>query len=212
MTTDNPALPQTAARPQLPQPRAAGAAHPAWRTSRRQLLKTGMAGTVTLATAGWWAGYTSRPVWAAAGGTFIRAQDEALARAVIQAFVGWTLPQDPAARKAAVDEAVRTADAYFASFTPAVQAEAQQAFDLLNIGLVRWLVAGVSDPWESASAAQVNAFLESFRTSRFAMLRQIFQLLEGVATVGWYGQQASWAALGYPGPPRFARPTGEKPL
>jgi hypothetical protein len=209
MIADNMALPKAPA----PVPSARG---PAWRTSRRQLLKTGLAGTCALAAAGWatgWAGgWTSRSAWAAAGGTFIRAQDEALARAVIQAFVGWALPADPSARKAAVEEALGTADAYFASFTPAVQAEAQQAFDLLNIGLVRWLVAGVSNPWESASAQQVNGFLESFRTSRFAMLRQIFQLLEGVATVGWYGQRASWAALGYPGPPQFNRPTGEKPL
>ncbi|HEX7929166.1 MAG TPA: hypothetical protein VF678_16340, partial [bacterium] len=89
---------------------------------------------------------------------------------------------------------------------------AQQAFDLLNLSVVRWLVAGVSSPWASASADQVNAFLEGFRTSMFATKRQIFQLLDGVATVGWSGQKASWAALGYQGPPQFARPTGEKPL
>lgn len=185
---------------------------PAWQPTRRQLLKTGMAGTVALATAGWYAGFTASPALASGGATFIRPQDEALARAVIQAFVGWTLPAEPAARKAAVDEAVRTVNGYFGSFTPAVQEEAQQAFDLLNIGLVRWLVAGVRNPWDQASPAQVNEFLEGFRTSRFATKRQIFQLLEGVATVGWYGQKASWAALGYPGPPQFARPSGEKPL
>jgi hypothetical protein len=184
----------------------------AWSPTRRQLLKTGFAGTAALAAAGWYAGFTASPVLASGGRVFIRPQDEALARAVIQAFVGWTLPADPGARKAAMEEALRTVNAYFGSFSPAVQEEAQQAFDLLNIAPVRWLVAGVSDPWERAAPEQVNAFLESFRTSRFATLRQIFQLLEGVATVGWYGQQASWAALGYGGPPQFPRPTGEKPL
>src|SRR5262245_8326963 len=120
---------------------------PAWQPTRRQLLKTGMAGTVALATAGWCAGWTVPSALASGGSTFIRPQDDALARAVIQAFVGWTLPTDPAARKAAMDDCVKTVNAYFGSFSPAVQAEAQEAFDLLNIGLVRWLVAGVSKPW-----------------------------------------------------------------
>ncbi len=193
-------------------PLASGGLGAAWRPSRRQLLKTGLLGTLSLAAAGWSARWLSGTALAATERAFIRSQDEALARAVIQAFVGWAMPQEPTARRAAVDQALLSADAYFASFSPAVQEEAQQAFDLLNLTLVRWLVAGVWSPWESASAAEVNAFLEGFRTSRFAMLRQIFQLLEGVATVGWFSQPASWAAIGYPGPPQLRRPTGEQPL
>ena len=65
---------------------------------------------------------------------------------------------------------------------------------------MRWLL-GVWSAWERASEAQVQAARETLRTSRFVTARQIFQLLSAVATVGWYGQPQSWAAIGYPGPP-----------
>src|SRR5262245_17700608 len=153
--------------PPVPVTATAQRSHAAWQPTRRQLLKTGMAGTFVLATAGWTAGWSVPSALASGGSAFIRPQDEALARAVIQAFVGWTLPTDAAARKVAIDESVKTVNAYFGSFSPAVQAEAQEAFDLRNIGLVRWLIAGVSKPWAEAAPEQVLAAMESFRTSRF---------------------------------------------
>jgi len=182
------------------------------RESRRVFLKTGIVGTLALSGAGL-VGRLAQAVDPLADRyAFFRASDLALARAVLMAFLEAELPREPAGRSASIDEALAVADRYFSSFTPAVQAEALQAFDLLGVGLVRRWVAGVSAPWESASAREVNAFLESFRTSRFDTLRQIYRLLEGVATVGWYGRPASWPPLGYPGPVRIERPRGEAPL
>ncbi|MFI5401193.1 MAG: hypothetical protein ACHQZQ_09105, partial [SAR324 cluster bacterium] len=133
------------------------------------------------------------------------------ARAVISSFLDWTLPADPAARDEAVARTISAADRYFSSYTPAVQAEALQALDLVGLAPVRWL-GGLWSPWESASPGSVNRFLERLRTGRLSLARQVFRFLEGMATVGWYGQPAAWPAIGYPGPPNVPRPSGERPL
>ena len=134
-----------------------------------------------------------------------------MARAVVGAFLEWTLPADSAARQEAVTRTLSAADRYFSSFTPAVQGQALQAFDLVNLAPVRWL-GGMWSAWDATSPSEVNRYLERLRTGRLSVSRQVFQLLEGVATVGWYGQPQSWAAIGYPGPPNPPRPSGERPL
>jgi hypothetical protein len=185
---------------------------PLRRESRRRFLKTGILGALALSgasVAGRWARAFGRRANSYA---FLRDTDIALARAVFQSLLEAALPKRPAERSAAIDESLVVADRYFSSFSPAVQADALQAFDLLNLWLVRRWIAGVSEAWESASAQEVNAFLENFRVSRFDTLRQIYRLLEGMAAVGWYGQPAAWAQLGYPGPIKIERPKGEAPL
>jgi len=180
--------------------------------SRRRFLKTGVLGALALSGASFVGRWARASEQSAGSYAFFRGTDIALARAVLTSFVEAGLPKDPAARAAAIDEALVVADRYFSSFSLAVQADALQAFDLLNSWLVRRWIAGVSAPWESASTQEVSAFLEGFRTSRFDTFRQIYRLLEGMATVGWYGRPASWPQLGYPGPVQIARPNGEAPL
>jgi hypothetical protein len=186
----------------------------AFRPSRRQLLKTGAIGALGLWGAGIAGQWLPHPAWAAdapQGLAFFRAKDLPLVRAIVGSFLDWTLSADAAARQEAVMHTISAADGYFSSFTPAVQAEALQGLDLLGLAPVRWL-GGLWAPWESAAPADVNRFVEGLRTGRLSLSRQLFQFLEGVATVGWYGQPASWPAIGYPGPPNVPRPSGERPL
>lgn len=185
-----------------------------WQPSRRQLLKTGAVAAVGL----WGVGVTgawlsqAEAATGAAGMAFFRAKDLPLMRAVAGAYLDGMLPVGSlAVRMDAVDRTIAAADRYFSSYSPAVQAEALQAFDLLGLAPMRWL-GGLWSSWESASPADVNRFLERLRTGRFALSRQIFQLVAGLAVVGWYSQPASWAAIGYPGPPNPPRPLGERPL
>jgi hypothetical protein len=194
----------------------------AWRPSRRVLLQTGVLGALGL----WGASVVARgvaPAAAAEGAApagaagneaalaFFRAKDGPLARAAIEALLDWTLPSGPAARGEAVEGALLAADRYFASYTPAVQDEARQALDLLELAPVRWL-GGLWSDWGVAEPAAVNRYLERLRTSRLSLLRQVYRLLEGIATVGWYSQPVAWPGIGYPGPPSVPRPAGEAPL
>jgi hypothetical protein len=194
-------------------PRADAAREFLW-PSRRQVLRTGLLGALALWGGGLTDGWLPSRAWAAdegAGLTFFRAKDLAMVRAVMASFLDWALPSAPAARQEALKGAVGAADRYFSTFTPAVQAEYRQAFDLLGLAPVRWL-GGLWSAWDAAPAASVNAYLEGLRTGRLGLSRQLFLLLEGVAVAGWYSQPASWVALGYPGPPAPARPSGERPL
>ena len=181
-----------------------------WRPSRRELFKVGWLVSLALAGAGSVGGFVAR---AQEQGrlVFFRPGDEALARAVIRSFLSGILPAEAAANRQAVEQTLAAADRYFAALSPATQGEARQALGLVSLAPVRWLL-GVWSPWTRAGEAQVQAALEALRTSRFVTARQIFQLLSGMATVGWYGQPASWAAIGYPGPPTVPRPQGDKPL
>ena len=221
---------QTRERPTPARPGAlARVSAASWQPSRRQLLRTGAVAAVGLwgvSVAGAWRSGTAlaangtalaaNGTALAANGTggmaFFRAKDLPVMRAVAGAFLDGALPAGSAGvRLDAIDRTVAGADRYFSAYSPAVQAEALQAFDLLGLAPVRWL-GGMWSSWESATPAEVNGYLERLRTGRLSLARQVFQLVAGLAVVGWYGQPAAWGAIGYPGPPNPPRPLGERPL
>ena len=197
-----------------------------WRPSRRALLRTGVLGALGL----WGASTLARglppalaakPALAAEAADATAANGSAplvffqpghvpIARAVIGALNDGSLPVDPAARREAIARGVLAADAYFSSYTPAVQDEARQALDLLGLAPVRWW-GGLWAGWADAAPADVNAYLEGWRTGRLRISRQVYHLLAGIGSVGWYSQPAAWAGIGYPGPPDLPRPSGEAP-
>ena len=74
-------------------------------------------------------------------------------------------------------------------------------FDLLTFPLTRMLAAGLWSPWEEATPASLNAFLDSWRHSRFDLLKSGYAALHDLILGTWYAQPESWAAIGYPGPP-----------
>jgi hypothetical protein len=181
--------------------------------SRRELIRAGAFGSLALLGAGAVASWAR--IGFSQGGAalaFFKPDQRALAQAVIEWFAGQAMPAESAAHRDAVEQSVLTVDRYLSALSPVVQAEARQALDLLQLAPARWLTGGMWGRWESAAPEDVSRFLERYRTSRSTTLRQIYLLLEGLAAVGWYGQPAAWAALGYPGPPNVARPRGEKPL
>lgn len=194
-----------------------------WRPSRRALLRTGVLGALGL----WGASTLARglppalaanPALAAgeagaegAALAFFQPGHVPIARAVIGALNDGSLPAEPAARREAIARGVLAADAYFSSYTPAVQDEARQALDLLGLAPVRWW-GGLWAGWADAAPADVNAYLEGWRTGRLRISRQVYHLLAGIGSVGWYSQPAAWAGIGYPGPPDLPRPEGEQPL
>jgi hypothetical protein len=99
---------------------------------------------------------------------------------------------------------VKTADGVgvaIAGLSASAQREIAELFGLLGVAPARMLVAGVWPSWENASAADIAAFLERWRTSRFALLRSAYAALHDLVLGAWYGDAGSWAAIGYPGPP-----------
>ena len=154
--------------------------------TRRELIKTGAAGTALLAL----------------GGCAPTSDHRALLGAIADAILDGALPAQNPQRADAVWRAVRGVHAAISGLPPAVQSEVAQLFGLLEFPLTRRVVAGVG-PWSSLSRAQVDGFLERWRTSNATLLRSGYQALHQLTMAGWYGADATWVAIGYPGPPRI---------
>ena len=125
---------------------------------------------------------------------------EAIAAIAAAILVG-NLPADAASRQIAINEIVAAFDRTVAGLPPAIQTEVDELLSLLTFGLTRRFIAGIAKPWPQASEAEVKAFLDSWRHSRFATLQQGYQALVRVLIACWYGNPRSWTEIGYPGPP-----------
>jgi hypothetical protein len=165
-------------------------------TSRRQFLRTGLLGTLLLAT------LRAVPAQAqrALSRTPLSAEQRAVLTAVAPVLLAGALPEGEQ-RADAVRAVVDGVEQAIAGLPPHLQAELDQLFTLLTFAPTRWLVVGVSSPWPRASAAEVGAFLESWRTSWLALLQSGYHALHELVMAAWYARPESWTALRYPGPP-----------
>ena len=104
-----------------------------------------------------------------------------------------------------VGEVLLGVDQAVLGLLPAVQDEVRQLLTLLALPPARWLLVGIWPAWEKARPDQVRAFLERWRTSNRMLLRSAYEALHELILAAWYGNQKSWPAIGYGGPPRLAQ-------
>lgn len=168
--------------------------------SRREWLKAGLAGSVLLAAGGWW--HTAAAANARGAATHRLADEEReMLGAIAAVILDGSLSVEPAERARSLGRAVDGVAQTVAGLSLATQKEIGELFGLLAAAPGRRLLAGVASPWREASAADVAAFLESWRASRFALLQSAYLALHDLVFGAWYAQIDSWAAIGYPGPP-----------
>lgn len=168
--------------------------------NRRTFLKTGVLGTLALAAGG--ALYRT-----VQGGVPLGAQDRfvldggarAIVGAIVPAIIGPMLPTRDAERSAAVLRATDGVQQAIASLPLATQQEVRDLFGLLALAPARRLLAGVP-AWSETTPEQAAAFLQDWRTHRFAMLQSAYHALHDLVLGAWYAEAANWAATGYPGP------------
>lgn len=164
---------------------------------RRRFLKFGVAGGLLLAAAG---AVRAQPGYRAAAGDdtlqVLREADREVLAAITPAILAGTGATGPdlAAVIGSVDRAV-------AGLPPHLQDEVRQLLALLASWPGRRWVAGVDVPWREASVAEVSAFLERWRFSRWALLQQGYHALHDLVLAAWYARPGSWPAIDYPGPP-----------
>lgn len=163
------------------------------RITRRQLLKTGVAGSLLLACSGW---LNSAGVRA-----FTAAEREMLA-AIADAMLDGVLPRNREQRALLLATTVDGVGRVVNALSAATQREISELFGLLVLAPGRWVLAGVSTSWRNASREEVRDFLETWRFSRIALLQSAYAALHDLCYGAWYAQPASWEAIGYPGPPR----------
>ena len=160
-------------------------------TTRREFLKTGLAGGVLLNIAG-----CTRP--SADGGRTM------VLTAVIPVMLAGALPADGAGQPELIGRTVAGVERAIAGLAPATQNEIGELFDLLAFPLTRMLAAGIWSPWPQATPQAIGNFLESWRHSRFDLLKSGYAALHDLIFGAWYARPDTWAAIGYPGPPKVA--------
>lgn len=167
--------------------------------TRRQFIQAGIAGGLVFAIARW----LDRPaaITAAPGYRFLDAQTAAVTAALVPVVLAGTLPSEAAARARAIDETTGAFDRAVAGLSPAVRKEIDELFSILRFAPARLMFTGLWEPVEESSPEDIAAFLNRWRRSRFELQRAGYQAMTQLIQAAWYGNSASWAAIGYPGAP-----------
>jgi hypothetical protein len=168
--------------------------------TRRTLLKAGIAGGVVLVSVRWLVTSNSPRESPAARGSTLDSSAQAIVAAIVPVLLEGALP-DAAAGIEARAEVVAGVDRAVAGLPPGSRKELEQLFALLSFAPTRCLIAGIWSPWPYVSRDSVGAFLDSWRDSRFALLRSGYGALHQLILAAWYGSTRAWPAIGYGGPP-----------
>ena len=166
--------------------------------TRRQFIKVGLGGAALLAAVRW----LDRPEAVAASSPyrFLDARSAAVVGALIPVVLA-SLPAEAGARARAIEETVAAFDRAVAGLSGAVQKEVDELFAILRFPPARLMFTGLWVPLEESPPEDVAAFLTRWRFSRFDIQRAGYQALTQLLQAAWYGNPASWTAIGYPGAP-----------
>lgn len=185
---------------------------------RRSFLRTGMGGALFLGTVSVTAGISGCATAPAGRGytttddvsrsgyrfRFLTRDDIVLFEALLPALVGPAMAEEPALRRTQIRDTIERIDAGIHQFGPANQKELRGLFDLLNFSVTRVTVARVWSGWANASTAEVDAFLNRWRTSGIGLFNNGYIALTKVSNVAFYGHENHWHVSGYAGPPQWA--------
>jgi hypothetical protein len=163
---------------------------------RRTLLKLGAASAAVLLVAGGTAALLQPGL---AGGS-LSASGREVFSAVGRAILDKTLPADDGARHIALDGLLGRIDVLVQALPPHAQAELSQLLALLASAAGRRTLAGLSQPWDEASVADIQRSLQDMRLSRLALRQQAYAALHDITAGAYFSDPASWPLLGYPGP------------
>lgn len=117
-----------------------------------------------------------------------------------QALLDGSLPARGSERETALDGLLDRIDVLLSGLPQHAQAELSQLLLILDSSVGRRALAGLSDDWSIASIADIQAALQSMRTSGISLRRQAYQALHDITGSAYFSDSSTWAFLGYPGP------------
>lgn len=127
------------------------------------------------------------------------AEQQMLAR-VADALLDGLLPADGPARDEWLVRIVRNTDAGIPLLPLHLQKDTHKLLSLLAFAPTRLLLIGQWHGWQSFGRAELQARLDTLRTSGKDLHRVVYRVLHDVVKGGFYGDRASWELLSYPGP------------
>ena len=108
--------------------------------------------------------------------------------------------------KAAENRLLVAIDKQISSLGEHSQKQLQQLFDLLGSSTLRYLAGAPTSDWSTASADQIESFLDGWKNSLFTLKRTGYAALGKLITMNWYIQPENYSQSGYPGPPKIVTP------
>ena len=121
-------------------------------------------------------------------------------RAIALGILDKTLPEQLAAKQAAVSALLVRINVLISALPQHAQAELSQLLAILASGAGRLTLAGLGTPWATASVADVQMALQAMRLSSLAMRRQAYAALHDITAGAYFSEPSTWPMLGYPGP------------
>jgi hypothetical protein len=168
---------------------------------RRTLLGLGMAGAAALSLVGVGASWLQEPAWH--NGRLLPLGLEVF-RAVANAVLDGSLPEQPIAREAALDLHLQRMEKTLNGLPVHVQDEVAMLLGLLSVAPLRRTLAALSPSWTEASIGEVQTALQSMRASSLMVRRQAYGALRDLTHAAYFSDSSTWASLRYPGPRAIA--------
>ncbi len=174
--------------------------------TRRQFIKTGIAGGLLLAAVA----LLQKPLdragkQALVAGNPLDPSLRTVVWAIAPVILQGAFPTADPDRAAALERITKGVALAVGALSAASQKEVAELFALLAFAPTRIAVAGVSASWEQASVADIEKFLRSWQESGVDLLKSGYQALHDLVFGAWYADSASWVAIGYAGPPSLVQ-------
>jgi len=174
--------------------------------TRRQFIKTGIAGGLLLAAAAVFQKQLDRMgKQALVAGNPLDPSLRTVVQAVAPVILQGVFPVADPDRAVALERITKGVALAVGALSAASQKEVSELFALLAFAPTRVAVAGVSASWEQASVADIEKFLRNWQESGVDLLKSGYQALHDLVFGAWYADPASWAAIGYAGPPSLVQ-------
>jgi hypothetical protein len=168
--------------------------------SRRKFIFVGVAGVIAAAAAA--IVIPKLRGGPAPKGVALVKQHENMLRVVATALLGSALSADAPLRAAELARVNTAIGGLIDSFPPSTRKEIGDLFGLLDLKLAR-AALGYSGDWLDAEAPAVAQFLYGLRDSSIALKQQAYFALHDMVLGSFYAEPKTWAAMGYPGPPKL---------
>lgn len=164
---------------------------------RRGLLKLGVVGAAAITAVGGVLLLLQESVWR---GNQFNASAIAVLTAVSVGLLEGSLPESATTRLAAIEHHIERLVVTVSGLPLASQRELARLLSILSMAPGRLALSSLATDWSRASRDDVHAALETMRTSRTPLRRQVYHALRDLTRATWFANKSSWPALGYPGP------------
>jgi hypothetical protein len=119
---------------------------------------------------------------------------------VSRGLLDGSLPAGGPGLERALQGLLERIDGLIAALPPHAQSELSQLLALLASAGGRRALAGLSEPWPTASVADIQQALQGMRVSGISLRQQAYQALHDIVGSAYFSDAQTWGLLGYPGP------------